>query len=204
MDSPPKIVVVYYSATGNVARLAHHIASGARDAGAETRVLRVAETAPHTAIAMNPQWQEFVNSAGDHLVELADLKWADGIALGSPTRFGGPASQLKAFIDTTGELWSIGALAQKVGTAFTSASTPHGGLESTILSINNVFYHWGALIMPLGYPDDHVRKLSGNPYGASQVASRKNREDTAHIQAAFTQGRRLALASAAVKNMGSL
>lgn len=204
MDSPPKIAVIYYSATGNVARLAHHIASGAREVGAETRVVRVAETAPEAAIASNSQWQEFVNNVGDHLVELSDLEWADGIALGSPTRFGGPASQLKAFLDTTGGLWAAGTLANKVGTAFTSASTQHGGLESTILSINNVFYHWGTLIMPLGYPDDHVRKLSGNPYGASQVASRGLIDDTAHIQAAKTQGKRLALASAAVKNMGTL
>jgi NAD(P)H dehydrogenase (quinone) len=197
MNSSPKIAVIYYSATGNVAQLAHNIALGATSVGAETRVLRVQETAPPEAIASNPSWQSFVEQATDEVANLSELEWADGIALGSPTRFGGPASQLKAFIDTTGSLWAKGVLANKVGTSFTSASTQHGGLESTILAMNNIFYHWGTLIMPLGYPTEHVRKYSGNPYGASQFASSRNSDDTSHITAAFTQGERLAHVAAA-------
>jgi|TARA_B110000285_G_scaffold229739_1_gene295049 NAD(P)H dehydrogenase (quinone) len=201
MANPPKISVIYYSATGNVARLAHEIARGAESIGAEIRLRHAEETAPAEAIARNPGWQEFADQPGDPLAQLEDLVWADGIALGSPTRFGGPASQLKAFLDTSGGLWAQGAFYNKVGTAFTSASTQHGGLESTILAMNNIFYHWGTLIMPLGYPDEQVRKYSGNPYGASHYASSRNAGNTSHLAAAFTQGKRLAQVSAACRNM---
>jgi NAD(P)H dehydrogenase (quinone) len=201
MNRPPRIAVIYYSATGNVAHLAHNIALGARSVGAESRVLRVQETAPPEAIARNPSWQSFVEEATDEMANLSDLEWADGIALGSPTRFGGPASQLKAFVDTTGSLWASGVLANKVGTSFTSASTQHGGLESTILAINNIFYHWGTLIMPLGYPNEQIRKRSGNPYGASHFASSRNSDDTSHTAAAFTQGERLAHVAAACSGL---
>ena len=101
-----------------------------------------------------------------------DLEWADGLAFGTPTRFGGPAAQLKSFVDTTGGLWAQGKLADKVATSFTSASTAHGGLEATVLAINNIFYHWGAIVVPLGYGDPHLLE-SGNPYGGSFV-SRKS------------------------------
>jgi NAD(P)H dehydrogenase (quinone) len=94
MANPPKISVIYYSATGNVARLAHEIARGAESIGAEIRLRHAEETAPAEAIARNPGWQEFADQPGDPLAQLEDLVWADGIALGSPTRFGGPASQL--------------------------------------------------------------------------------------------------------------
>ena len=83
--------------------------------------------------------------------------------MGSPTRFGNSAEQLKAFLDTTGGLWAQGKLAGLVGTSFTSASTGHGGLEATILSMNNVLYHWGALVMPLGYAADAVADVVGQP-----------------------------------------
>ena len=201
MANPPKIAVIYYSATGNVARLAHAIARGAESIGAEVRIRLTQETAPAETVGSNPAWQKFTDQPGDPLAQLDDLVWADGIALGSPTRFGGPASQLKAFLDTSGGLWAQGVFYNKVGTAFTSASTQHGGLESTILAMNNIFYHWGALIMPLGYPDEQVRKYSGNPYGASHYASSRNAENTSHMAAAFTQGKRLAHVLAACRNM---
>ena len=104
-----KIAVVYYSATGNIAAMANAIGEGAASVGAEVRVRRVAETAPADAIASNPKWQaHFDEMANEPLATLDDLEWADGIALGSPTRFGGPASQLKSFLDTTGGLWFKG------------------------------------------------------------------------------------------------
>ena len=189
----PHILVVYYSATGNVARLAHAIALGATESGADVRTRRVTETAPPEAIATNPRWQEYLAREDlDDVATLDDVVWADGLAIGSPTRFGGPASQLKAFLDTTGGLWMKGALIDKVCTAFTSASTGHGGLESTILAINNHCYHWGSLIMPLGYPDAHILKTTGNPYGASFVARSSSTPDDDALAAARTQGARLA------------
>lgn len=195
--------MVFYSATGNVARMADALGAGARDAGAEVRVLPVAELAPPEAVAANPRWQAWVDdNPFDAEATLADLEWADGIALGSPTRFGLPAGQLKEFLDTTGGLWARGVLAEKVGTAFTSASTAHGGLESTILAMNNVLYHWGSLVVPLGYADPHVMRESGNPYGASFVSRKGAGPDEVALQAARLQGARLARVAAAQRAAG--
>ena len=189
----PRIFVVFYSATGNVAALAEALAEGARDAGAETRVRPVAERAPAEAIEGNRRWKEWVeNNPYDTVASLDDLEWADGFAMGSPTRFGNSAEQLKAFIDTSGGLWAQGKLANKVGTAFTSASTGHGGLETTILAMNNVLYHWGTIVMPLGYAADPSLMSSGNPYGASWVSRKSASPDDAALQAARVQGTRLA------------
>ena len=187
------IAVVYYSSTGNLAAMAEALGEGAAAAGAEVRVRRVRETAPAESIAYNRKWVDFVErTKDDPVATLDDVDWADGIALGSPTRFGGPASQLKAFLDTTGGLWAQGKLADKVGTAFTSASTAHGGLESTILAINNHFYHWGSIVLPLGYGNEHLLKVSGNPYGASFVSRQGAGPDEVALTAARMQGERLA------------
>ena len=188
-----RIVVVFYSATGNVAALAEALAEGARGAGAEVRVRPVAERAPQEAIAGNRRWKEWVeNNPYDTEAALDDLEWADGIALGSPTRFGAAAEQLKAFLDTTGGLWAQGRLASKVGTSFTSASTGHGGLETTIVAMNMVFYHWGSIIMPLGYAADPSLMTSGNPYGGSWVSRKSAAPDDDALGAARVQGARLA------------
>jgi NAD(P)H dehydrogenase (quinone) len=197
------VLVAYYSATGNTATMAHSLAKGAEAEGAEVRVRRAAETAPASAVAANPRWQSFVDSALDEVVDLDDLAWADGVALGSPTRFGGPASQLKAFLDTTGGQWMRGELIGKVGTSFTSASTAHGGLESTVLAINNVFYHWGSLVMPLGYLDRHITKVTGNPYGTSWVSRSGSTPDEDCLLAARMQGARLARTARAISSRSS-
>lgn len=188
-----KVAVLYYSATGNLAAMAHALGEGAREGGAAVRVHAVSENAPASAIDANPRWRAFVDASTDALATLDDLEWADAIAVGSPTRFGAPAAQMKAFLDTTGGLWAQGLLADKVCTAFTSSSTNHGGLESTILAINNHFYHWGSLIMPLGYRDPHVMKVTGNPYGASFVSRKSAAPDEDTLTAARIQGRQLAL-----------
>ena len=187
------IAIIYYSSTGNIAAMAEAMGEGAAAAGAEVRVRKVAETAPPEAIAYNQKWADFVEATKDDtLASLDDVEWADGLALGSPTRFGGPASQLKAFLDTTGGLWAKGMLVDKVGTAFTSVSTAHGGLESTILAINNHFYHWGSIVVPLGYENEHLLKVSGNPYGASFVSRKGAGPDEVALTAARMQGERLA------------
>ena len=187
-----RILVVYYSSTGNTAALASALASGAAEAGAEVRVRTVPETVPAEAIARNQRWQAWVSSGPHHeLATLDDLEWADGLAVGSPTRFGGPAAQLKSYLDSTGGLWAQGKLADKVATSFTTASTSHGGLESTVLAINNVFYHWGAIVLPLGYTDPHLHQ-SGNPYGGSFVSRKSAAPDDLALGALRVQGRRLA------------
>jgi NAD(P)H dehydrogenase (quinone) len=188
-----KIAVVFHSATGNLHAMAHALAEGAEESGAEVRVRRAPETAPAEAIAANPRWQRYVDEVAPTVQEVAmdDLEWADGFAFGSPTRFGGPTAQLKSVLDSTGGLWFKGALADKVATAFTSASTGHGGLESTILALNNVFYAWGAIILPTGYTAA-VFNEHGNPYGASWVSRKSAPPDDLALEAARQQGRRLA------------
>jgi NAD(P)H dehydrogenase (quinone) len=189
------ILVVYYSATGSVHRLARAVAEGAESAGTEVRLRRVAELAPDEAIASNPAWaahREETESAVE-VATLADLEWADGYAFGTPTRYGAPAAQLKQFIDSAGSLWQEGKLADKPVTAFVSSAERHGGQESTILSLNNVFYHWGAVIVPLGYTDDIVYAAGGNPYGTSWPAGfPSTAPDDVTLDCARYQGVRLA------------
>ena len=194
-----KIAIVYYSATGNLHALASAIGAGAEEAGAEVRVRRVEELAPAEAVESNSAWKEHLAWAEENVevVSLDDLDWADGIALGSPTRFGGPAAQLKQFIDQTGGLWFQDKLVDKVVTAFTSASTTHGGLESTVLAMLNTAYHWGSIVLPLGYTGDEV-EATGNPYGSSFVSKKGAAPDDEATATAMHQGRRLARVTGAI------
>ncbi|MDI2124582.1 NAD(P)H:quinone oxidoreductase [Yinghuangia seranimata] len=189
-----KVAVIYYSASGSVHALAEAVAEGAAATGADVRLRRVAELAPDSAIDENPQWRRHVDATAS-LAEAAldDLAWADAYAFGTPTRFGAPAAQLKQFLDQAGGLWREGALADKPVTAFTSAFNRHGGSEATLLSLGNVFYHWGALIVPPGFTDPAVYAAGGNPYGTSAVTGPSGAgPDEATLEAARYQGRRLA------------
>lgn len=188
------VSVIYYSATGSVHALAEALADGADAAGAEVRLRRVAELASASAIDQNPLWRQHMDAVADSVAEasLDDLAWADAYAFGTPTRFGAPAAQLKQFIDQTGGLWREGTLADKPVTAFTSAFNRHGGNEATILSLGNVFYHWGSLIVPPGYTDPAVSAAGGNPYGASSFGPpSEDGPDREARDAARYQGRRL-------------
>ncbi len=189
-----KVAVIYYSATGAVHALARAAAEGAASAGAEVRLRRVAELALPSAIDQDPRWRRHVDAtASVVLAAVEDLAWADAFAFGTPTRFGAPAAQLKQFIDQAAGLWREGGLADKPVTAFTSAFNRHGGNEATILSLGNVFYHWGALIVPPGFTDPAVYAAGGNPYGASFVTGPTgDGPDAAALEAARYQGRRLA------------
>lgn len=179
-----KVAVIYYSATGAVRALAEAVAAGAASAGAEVRLRRVADLAPAAQATTNGP-----ATTGPATASLDDLAWADAFAFGTPTRFGTPAAQLKQFIDGSVGLWREGRLADKPVTAFTSAHNRHGGSEATILSLGNVFYHWGALIVPPGYTDPAVYAAGGNPYGTSTTGGTP---DEAALEAARYQGRRLA------------
>ncbi|MGC4868177.1 NAD(P)H:quinone oxidoreductase [Micromonospora sp. DT53] len=189
-----KVSVIYYSATGSVHALAQAVAEGAASTGAVVRLRRVAELAPDSAIDQNPQWRRHTDAtASITQASLEDLAWADAYAFGTPSRFGAPAAQLKQFIDQAGGLWQEGKLANKPVTAFTSAFNRHGGNEATILSLSNVFYHWGSLIVPPGFTDPIVSAAGGNPYGTSHVTSPSaNGPDAATLDAARYQGLRLA------------
>ena len=194
-----KVAVIYYSATGTVHALAEAVAEGAAGTGAEVRLRRVAELAPGAAIDANPRWRDHVDTVGPRVAEAAleDLEWGQAYAFGTPTRFGNPAAQLKQFLDTTGGLWSAGVFADKPVTAFTAAMNRHGGQESTILALSNVFYHWGSIIVPPGYTDPLLYAAGGNPYGASHATGPDGEPpDEAVLAAARYQGRRLAQVAA--------
>ncbi|PZR90263.1 MAG: NAD(P)H dehydrogenase [Candidatus Nephthysia bennettiae] len=203
-----RIAVVYYSATGNVHRLAEAVAEGAAAAGADIRLRRVAELAPADAIDSNPAWREHVDATADVVAEAAldDLAWADAYAFGTPTRFGNVSAQLKQFLDQAGPLWMTGQLADKPATSFTSftsAQNRHGGNESTILALNNTLYHWGAIIVPVGYTDPLLSAAGGNPYGTSFISgTHGDAPDEAILAAARYQGRRLATFAARLGHDG--
>ncbi|MGW1541600.1 NAD(P)H:quinone oxidoreductase [Streptomyces sp. NPDC002309] len=188
-----RVAVIYYSATGNVHRLAEAVAKGAADRQAEVRLRRVAELAPDTAIDGNPAWRAHVDATKDsvQVATTEDLEWANAYAFGTPTRFGNTSAQLKEFIDRTGRLWQAGVFNSKPATSFTSSMNRHGGQESTLLSLNNVFYHWGCVIVPPGYTDPLIYAAGGNPYGTSWPSGGTSGPDEATLTAADYQGRHL-------------
>ncbi len=196
-----KVAIIYYSQTGITHQLAQAVEEGARQAGAETRLLRVKETAPDEVWGNIPEWKKHLEATADvREVTNDDLEWADAIILGTPTRFGLPSAQLKNFIDQTGGLWVKGALTNKIGSSFTTTGTAHGGQEMTILSLNTVFYHWNMIIVPPGYADP-IQFQAGNPYGASFVSNngQLDLDETGRASARF-QGARVAEFAAKLKN----
>ncbi len=195
---PVNVAIIYYSATGTVHALALAAAEGAEKAGAHVRLRKVAELAPPEAISANPAWARHIRDTADIAeVDLDDLAWADAVLFGTPSRFGNPASQLRAFIDTTGPLWFRGELADKVYSAFTASNTAHGGQESTLLALGNTFYHWGGVIVPPGYTDP-VQFQSGNPYGTSHVVG-DGPPGEVSLQAARHQARRVVDTAASLR-----
>ncbi|ASW55817.1 NAD(P)H:quinone oxidoreductase [Plantactinospora sp. KBS50] len=171
MQGRTKVAVVYYSATGITYQMAVEAAQAAEEAGAEVRLRKVRELAPEEAIRSNSGWQAHRLETQDvPEVELDDLSWADVVIFGTPTRYGVMAAQLKQFIDTSGPLWSQGLLADKVYAGFCSTATAHGGQEATLLSMFNVFYHWGGIVVTPGYTDPS-QFVAGNPYGGSHTSN---------------------------------
>ena len=175
-----KLAIIYYSATGTIYQMAQAAADAAREAGAEVRMHRVKEIAPDEAIDRNPHWRAHLEATKDvPLATLDDLEWADAYIFAAGTRFGNVPAQLKEFMDTAGGLWSQGKLADKLASGMTSAANPHGGQESTLLTLFNTFYHWGALVVTTGYTAKSVYDAGGNPYGpsAEQAAGKKVAEE---------------------------
>lgn len=189
----PKVAVIYYSQTGTTYQLAKAVEEGARNAGAETRLLKVKELAPEEVIKKNQGWAKHSEETRDVPVAANDdLEWADAVIFGTPTRYGLPSAQLKNFIDQTGGLWAKGALVNKIGSSFTSTATAHGGQEQTILSLNTPFYHWGMIIVSPGYIEASQFE-SGNPYGASFTSNNAQLDpDETALTAARLQGKRVA------------
>lgn len=186
------VTIVYYSSTGHTWQMARAVEEGARAAGAETRLRKVRELADLETIAAKPAWSEHLEATRDvPEATLDDLEWADGFVFGTPTRFGLPTAQLKQFIDTLGPLWAQGKLQDKAAAAFTGAGNVHGGQEATLLALHNVFYHWGSIIVPVGYTDKLLYAAGGNPYGVSFTDGRGKGLPEEKLAAARFQGQRV-------------
>jgi NAD(P)H dehydrogenase (quinone) len=175
-----RVLVLYYSRKGTTAELARHSARGVESAGAEALVRTVPPVSPSTEIATPP-----VPDSGPPYAELADLEACDGLVMGSPTRFGNMAAPLKHFLDSTGSLWLAGTLVDKPAGVFTSASSLHGGMESTLITMALPLIHHGMLWVgvPYTHPAIHATRSGGGPYGASHIASEWNTTVTKDEQA---------------------
>jgi NAD(P)H dehydrogenase (quinone) len=197
-----KVLVLYYSAYGHIERMAQAVAEGVREAGVEAVIKRVPELVP----------EEVAKKSGYKLDQPApvatvqELPGYDAIIFGSGTRFGVVASQMRNFIDQTGGLWASGALVGKVGAAFTSSATQHGGQESTILTLIPTLLHHGMVVVGLPYAFAGQMGLEeikgGSPYGASTVTggdgSRMPSE--ADLAGARYQGKHVAQIAAKLKS----
>jgi len=191
----PKILILYYSSYGHIEAMAEAIAEGARGAGAEVDIRRVPETAPEAVVKA----AGFKTDHAHPVIESAQaLVGYDGIIVGSPTRFGRISSQMASFWDTAGGLWASGALHGKVGGAFVSTATQHGGQETTLFSLITNLLHFGLTIVGLDYGHGGQSRIDelvgGAPYGATTIAgSDGSRSPTeTDLAGARYQGRRIA------------
>jgi len=197
---PAKILIAFYSRNGATEALANAVAEGARAAGAEVRLRRAREIAGPEVMARVPGWEAAAARMSDAYPAPTedDAVWADAIVFGTPTRFGAPASELRAYIDSLGGVWFQGKLNGKAGAAFGATSSRHGGNESTLLSLYNTFAHLGLIIVPTGYADGAMFK-AGTPYGATAVVPPNGSPNEDDLAAARFQGRRVTEVAAALK-----
>ena len=185
-----KILVLYYSMTGNVYRMAQLVAEGAREAGAEVSIKTVPELVPEEVVKRDESQAEVPVAEPD---ELADY---DAIIVGTPTRFGNMAAQMRSFWDQTGGLWARGALVGKPVGIFCSTATMHGGQETTLVASMLTFLHHGMIIVgvPYSVPELLATKAGGTPYGPSHVSGHPPTAPITKEEAAICRalGRRVA------------
>lgn len=173
-----RIQVIFYSTYGHVYSLAESIAEGCREIRhTEVEILQVAETLPKeilekmSALEAKQKFSHIPHADPKRLVE------ADGIILGSPTRYGSATAQMRAFIDATGSLWVKGALIGKIGAAFTSTASQHGGQETTLMTLASFFLHQGMVFAGIPYSAQELLTVDemsgGTPYGASTIAGER-------------------------------
>jgi len=166
-----KVLVLYYSAYGHIEKMAHAVAEGAREAGAHVDIKRVPETVPDD-VAKSSHYK--LDQAAP-IARVDELESYDAIIIGTGTRYGRMTSQMASFLDQTGPLWARGALNGKVGGAFASTATQHGGQETTLFSIITNLFHLGLIPVGLPYSFQGQMKLDevtgGSPYGATTIAA---------------------------------
>lgn len=164
------VLVLYYSTYGHLETMASAVAEGARSTGASVDIKRVPETTPDDVAKAG----HFKLDQAAPVASIADLEHYDAIIIGAPTRFGRMPSQMASFLDQAGGLWARGALHGKVGGAFTSTATQHGGQEVTLFSIITNLLHFGMVIVGLPYSHQGQMTLDeivgGSPYGATTIA----------------------------------
>ncbi len=162
------LLILFYSASGSVKKLAHAIADGAEEQNLNIKL----RTVPKIS-AQNKKIAPEIPESGEIYCSKEDLINCSGLALGSPTRFGSMAAPLKYFLDSTGDLWSTNALEDKPGIAFTSTGSMHGGQEITLFNLHTFMLHHGMLIsgVPYSFEELNKTKSGGTPYGASHVES---------------------------------
>jgi len=189
-----RVLVLHYSAYGHIETMANAVAEGAREGGASVDIKRVPELVPEDVARKS----YFKLDQKAPIAKIEDLANYDAIVVGAGTRFGRLASQMANFLDQAGGLWMRGALHGKVGGAFTSTATQHGGQETTLFSIITSLLHFGMVIVGLDYGHAGQMTLSeitgGSPYGATTIAggdgSRQPTEN--ELQGARYQGRKIA------------
>jgi len=189
-----KVLVLYYSTYGHIETMAQAVAEGARSTGATVDLKRVPETVP-AEIAKNAHFK--LDQAAP-VATVAELEHYDAIIVGAPTRFGRMPAQMASFLDQAGGLWARGALNGKVGGAFSSTATQHGGQEVTLFSIITNLMHFGMVIVGLPYSFQGQMTLDevvgGSPYGATTIAGGQGQRPPSAIEldGARYQGRRVA------------
>jgi NAD(P)H dehydrogenase (quinone) len=189
-----KVLVLYYSAYGHIEAMANAVAEGAQSAGAQVDIKRVPELVPQE-IALK---SHFKLDQAAPIAKVDDLANYDAIVIGVGTRFGRMASQMANFLDQAGGLWLKGALHGKVGGAFSSTGTQHGGQETTLFSVITNMLHFGMVIVGLDYGHAGQMTLAeitgGSPYGATTIAGGDgSRQPTANeLEGARYQGRKIA------------
>lgn len=196
MPANAKVLVLYYSSYGHIETMAEAVAAGAREAGAQVTVKRVPELVPEQ-VAQSAHYKLDQAAPVATVAELADY---DALVIGTPTRFGNMAAQMKNFLDQAGGLWFHDKLVGKIGSVFTSTGSQHGGQESTILSAHIVLLHLGMAIVGLPYSFKGQLRMDeitgGSPYGASTLADDGNNGDrqpsTNELAGARFQGRHVA------------
>lgn len=196
-----KILILYYSTWGHIEAMAHAAADGVAEAGAQAFVKRVPETIPDPVLAQIHAKTGQVAPVADPN-ELADY---DGLLIGTPTRYGNMAGQMRNFLDQTGKLWQSGALIGKPAGVFTSTATQHGGQETTLISTIVNLLHFGMVVVGLPYSASQQMAMDkitgGSPYGATTIAGGDgSRQPIAEeLDMARFQGRHLAEIAARLK-----
>ncbi len=187
-----RVQVIFYSMYGHVHRMAEAVAEGARGVeGVEVSLFQVAETLPAEVLAKMGAVDAKASFSQIPTADPHALADADAILLGTPTRYGLPCAQMQSFLDATGSLWAKGALIGKLGGAFTSTGSQHGGQETTLVHLHTFFYHQGMVVAGVPYSVPELTQMAevsgGSPYGASTIAGPRGDRQPSAVELAIAR-----------------